>query len=301
MWIGAGLPVIGGIALYYHYLDRVPLTERQRWIATSPEWERSLGDQEYQQLLQQYRQAVLPPNHRASITVQRVGLRIHKAAQTFLQEHLTEEELKTSLVSIQTKPTFTVVRSEHANAFVLPNNHIFVMTGLFQYAQDEDELASVIGHEMAHNLARHVGEKISGNLVIQGLARLSLLADPSGTLMLLFLPAANLFRELPHSRIQELEADQIGMHLAATACYDPAAAQRVFRRMKAAEREQGTPPQFLSTHPSHDSRLTQMEAWLPEANSVWQRDDEGATCRHLREEMAWARQIAAQRAPGRAV
>ena len=170
------------------------------------------------------------------------------------------------------------------------------MTGLFQYARDEDELASVIGHEMAHNLARHVGEKISGNLIVQGLARLSLFVDPSGMLMLLFLPAANLLTELPHSRMQELEADQIGMHLAATACYDPAAAQRVFRRMKAAERDHGSPPQFLSTHPSHDSRLTQMEEWLPAANSVWKRDDEGATCRQLREEMAWARQVASQRA-----
>lgn len=288
--------MFGTAYLYYHFLDRVPLTQRQRWIATSPEWERSMGDHEYKNLMQQFRSNVLPPNHRASITLQRVGLRIHRAAQEFLFENLPEGERKAYLANIQATPTFTVVRSEEANAFVLPNNHIFVMTGLFQFARNEDELASIIGHEMAHNLARHVGEKVSGNLVVQGLARLSLLLDPTGTLMLLFLPAANIFRELPHSRIQELEADRIGMILAAKACYDPAALHRVFSRMKEAEHHHSSPPQVLSTHPSHESRLTQMEKLLPDANRVWRREDEGATCRHLRQEMAWARQVAVQRA-----
>lgn len=172
------------------------------------------------------------------------------------------------------------------------------MTGLFQYARDEDELASVLGHEMAHNLARHVGEKVSGNLIVQILAQLSLLVDPSGTIMMLFLPAANLLRELPHSRIQELEADLIGMHLAAKACYDPAAAKRVFGRMQADSSQNLRAPQFLSTHPSHESRLKKMDEWLPETNRIWERD-EGETCRHMRNDMELARKLASQRAAQR--
>jgi hypothetical protein len=120
--------------------------------------------------------------------------------------------------------TLNLMRSETANAFVLPNNHIFVMTGLFQFARDEDELAAVLGHEMAHNLACLVGEKVWGNAIVRIVANLMLLIDPSGVLFSVFLPTASLLRELlPHSRIQEkeTEADQIGMHLAAQACYDP--------------------------------------------------------------------------------
>jgi predicted Zn-dependent protease len=88
-----------------------------------------------------------------------------------------------------------------ANAFVLPNNHIFVMTGLFQFTRDEDELAAVLGHEMAHNLARHVGENVRGNVIVRIVANLMLLIDPSAVLFSVFLPTASLLRELPHSRI----------------------------------------------------------------------------------------------------
>ena len=96
----------------------------------------NLGDSEHKKLLDQFRGKTLPKDHRASITVNRVGSRIAKAAQTFCDEHNIPNFKATN-------PTFTVVRSDMANAFVLPNNHVFVMTGLFQFAQNEDELAAV--------------------------------------------------------------------------------------------------------------------------------------------------------------
>ena len=136
IWMGAGVPVVATGYFYYRYLDTAPLTNRKRWIATSPEWERQLGDSEYKQLLNQFRGKILPKDHRASITVNRVGSRIAKAANKFCDEHRIENFKSTS-------PTFTVVRSDMANAFVLPNNHVFVMTGLFEFARDEDELAAV--------------------------------------------------------------------------------------------------------------------------------------------------------------
>lgn len=286
-----GIPTAGGLYAYYKYLDEVPLTGRQRWIATSPAWERSLGDQEYKSLLRQYKNQILPKDHRASVTVHRVGKRIHKAAIEFSKQHNLEGNLEAS-----SQPTFTVIRSDMANAFVLPNNHIFVMTGLFKFARTEDELAAVLGHEMAHNISRHIGEKVSGGLVVRLLANLSLLIDPSGVLFSIFIPTVGLLRELPHSRIQEGEADRIGMHLAAIACYDPQAAQRVFLRMKQAESSGAgrQPPEFLSTHPSHDSRVTHMEDWLPETRKLYGREG-GLTCEHIRQEMQDARTLAAQR------
>eukprot|EP00980_Cylindrotheca_fusiformis_P009088 scaffold1965_cov110-Cylindrotheca_fusiformis.AAC.11 len=286
MWALAATPVLGGVYLYFKYLEEVPLTKRKRWIATSAEWEQQLGNQEYQNLKRQFRGKTLPKDHRASTTVHRVGMRIAKAAEDFSKQY----ELGIPLDN----PTFTVVRSEQANAFVLPGNHIFVMTGLFQFAQTEDELAAVLGHEMAHTLARHVGEKISGNAAVQLVARLSLLFDPSGTMFSIILPTAGLLRDLPHSRTQESEADRIGMHLASSACYDPQAAQRVFQRMKDMDKSSAAPPEFLSTHPSHESRIQHMEEWLPETRAIFRRE-EGYACRKMRNEMATARMIAEQR------
>jgi predicted Zn-dependent protease len=213
----------GGIMVYCYYscLNEAPLTKRKRLIATSPEMERKMGDDQYRALLKQFHGSILPSDHRASITVQRVGSRVSAAAAKFASEY--------KIPMSSSPPTYTVVRSDTPNAFVLPNNHIFVLTGLFQYAKDEDELAAVLSHEMAHNLARHAGEKVSSTILIQIMARVLLMIDPSGVLFYLFLPAASLLHELPHSRETEIEADHIGVYLASEACFDPRAAVRVFR------------------------------------------------------------------------
>ncbi|CAJ1954381.1 unnamed protein product [Cylindrotheca closterium] len=289
------LPLVGAGYLYVRYQDEVPLTKRQRWIATSTKWETQMGDQEFAKLKRQYKSEILPKDHRASVTVQRVGSRIAQAALEFSQEYNSIGNNNNTFV----QPTFTVVRSDQANAFVLPGNHIFVFTGLFQYIQTEDELAAVLGHEMAHTLARHVGEKISSNLLVQLLGSLSLLVDPSGSLLSLIIPSASLLREMPNSRTQEFEADRIGMHLASRACFDPRAAQHFFKKMKQ-EEEKGKrsrnsrPPEFMSTHPSHDSRIDSMHGWLQETNPIYNRED-GTVCRKMREDIAQSRRIAAQR------
>ena len=156
IWVGLGGTTALLLTTYYSYLEEVPFTKRRRWIATSAAWEQRLGDGEYQNMVAANRNNILPPSHRASGTVRRVGQRIAAASQTFCQQH--------NLPPLHyTKPyTYTIIRSDTANAFVLPGNHVFVMTGLFKYIKDEDELAAVLGHETAHNLARHAGEKVSG-------------------------------------------------------------------------------------------------------------------------------------------
>jgi predicted Zn-dependent protease len=130
------------------------------------------------------------------------------------------------------------------------------------------------------------------------LARLSLLVDSSGALFTLILPAASVFRELPNSRTQETEADQIGVHIAASACYDPRAAKQVFANMKAGMEGKGgvsTGPEFLSTHPSHDTRISNFDNWLPDAMREF-KSDFGDRCRNVRRDMALARQEAARSA-----
>ena len=282
IWVSAaGTALLGGYC-YYSFLDTVPLTQRSRWIATSPTWENEMGDQEYKKLLRHFQRDILPPYHRASLTVHRVGARIAQAAQEFAIEYNLPESARPF--------TYTIVRSDIANAFVLPGNHVFVMTGLFQYVRNEDDLAAVLGHEVAHTLARHAGERISGSVIMSLLSRLALLVDPSGLLFAISMPTSTILRDLPHSRTQESEADQIGLHLAARACYDPRAAKRVFHAMQNESGKDG-PPEFLSTHPSHKSRISRLDTWEPGAMQVYKRD----RCRVIRQQMEIARQLAIER------
>lgn len=132
---------------------------------------------------------------------------------------------------------------------------------------------------------------MSSTFVVGMIARLSLLFDPSGAFLMLFMPAAEILGELPNSRTQETEADQIGMRLAAEACFDPEALGRVFLRMETAgsDRSDETlawkPPEFLSTHPSDDSRIKHMQKWLPEDKRIFNQE-EGERCRRIRREIA---------------
>jgi predicted Zn-dependent protease len=257
-----------------------------------------MGHDQYRAYLKAYGDDVLPKDHRASITVARVGSRIAAAAQEFTREHNVVNSINASPF------TYTVVRSDDANAFVLPGNHVFVLTGLFKYAHNEDELASILGHETAHNLARHAGERVSSNLIIKLLSHLALIIDPSGLLFSIFVPAEALFFSLPHSREHEVEADEIGLILSSEACYDPHAAKRVFARMKhdadGGDRSVVTPPEFVSTHPGYDTRLSKFDEWMPAAMKRFNRDD-GQRCFAIRQEMKRARLLAAQMHDGREI
>ena len=270
---------------YYCFLDEAPLTKRKRLLATSPAWERRMGDDAARQLIAENKSNILPPDHRASVTVRRVGARIAAAAEKFAAENL-----HTEIANGAGRLNYTVIRSDMANAFVLPNNHVFVLTGMFKYARTEDELAGVIGHEMAHCLARHAGERVSGNLLMNVIARLMLMLDPTGVLYTMFLPAASLLHDLPHSRDAEIEADHIGLYLAAEACYDPRAATNIFARMKNDSSTQGQeiPPEFLSTHPSYETRLSKFDEWMPDAMAKFNADG-GSKCVSVRREMKAAR------------
>lgn len=276
--------MVGSLYLYFRFQDLAPLTERRRWLATSPDYEKRMGDQNYQQLLMQYKSRILPNDHPATRTVKRIGNRIFLVAGKFAEQNGLDTSFDTR------NATFTVIDSEEPNAFVLPGNHVFFMTGMLKYATTEDEIGCILGHEMAHNLARHQGEKMSSSIVINLIAYLSLLVDPSGGFLTIFMPATKLLSDLPNSRHMESEADQIGMHLAAGACYDPAALGRVFHRMDTAGKKgkdkklAGKPPEFLSTHPSDDSRIRDMEKWLQEDKKIltlYNRD----RCRAIRNEL----------------
>jgi len=173
---------------------------------------------------------------------------------------------------------FKVVENDKmVNAFCLPGGKVAVYTGILPLAHDDAGLATVMGHEVAHAIARHGGERLSQQLAVEGLvaaAAIGLAERDSNKATLyagLLGAGATVGILLPYSRLQESEADRLGLIFMAKAGYDPRAAVDFWRRMAEAGRRNGKakPPEFLSTHPADETRIRQIEKLLPEALSYY--------------------------------
>jgi predicted Zn-dependent protease len=164
-----------------------------------------------------------------------------------------------------------LVQSRTLNAFCMPGGKIAFFSGLLTGLQlDDDEVAIIMGHEISHALLEHgrarMSEQVAKQLGISIAAAFFNLSNVSASLLS---QAADLALTLPHSRHQESDADLAGMELAARAGYDPRAALRVWRKMDKVSAG-GQPPQFLSTHPSHASRIRDLEAALPRVLPIYE-------------------------------
>jgi len=226
-----------------------PYTGRSQLMLVSESDEVTSGQLAYRQIL---RDSVSTSDQEALRMVRTVGERIAAAAN---------------------KPDYrwefrVINEPETVNAFCVPGGKVAVYTGIFPIARDEAGLAVVLGHEVAHALLRHAGERMSQAEVLgAGMA----LAGASGInpqiLQALGL-GASVGLILPFSRSQESEADHVGLILMAKAGYDPRVALEVWDRM--ARKEKGAPPAFLSTHPGYETRVQQLRSFMPEALSYYQ-------------------------------
>ena len=167
-----------------------------------------------------------------------------------------------------------VFEDRSPNAFALPGGKIGVHTGLMRLAENEDQLASVIGHEVGHVVAEHSKERVNAQAAtkigsqIAGVA-LGAAGLPAGPEMAALLGAgAQYGLILPFSRNHELEADRLGIEYMARAGYDPNAAVEFWRRMTAATQRQGRPPEWMSTHPSDERRIAQLEELAEQAEAL---------------------------------
>lgn len=167
-----------------------------------------------------------------------------------------------------------VFRDDSANAFALPAGKIGVNTGLLEVARNQDQLAAVIGHEVAHVLSTHHNERLSQQLAVRGsLGVIDALAGGQGTatqqgLMALLGLGAQVGILLPYSRIQEKEADLVGLELMARAGFDPRQTLALWDNM--ARAGGGQPPEFFSTHPAYGTRSRQLEAHMGTALQIYQ-------------------------------
>ena len=172
-----------------------------------------------------------------------------------------------------------------ANAFALPGNKIGVYSGLLKYAQNQDQLAAVMGHEIAHVIAKHGNERVSSQMATQaGLEIASVMLggtqDANNAMILAGLGLGVQFGiTLPFSRSHESEADLIGLDLMAKAGFNPEESVPLWENMSKAG---ASPPEFMSTHPSGSTRIKQLKERIPKANIAYQQavnNGQRATCK----------------------
>jgi metalloendopeptidase OMA1, mitochondrial len=253
----------GSGAVYVYNLEPVPITGRRRFNIVSPETEKSIMEGGYPQMLAELRGQILPAEHPYTRMVANVVERLLPSVKG-----LAGNDWKVHVVD----------DPKQKNAFVMPGGKVFVFTGLLPICQDEEGLATVIGHEIAHNVAHHAAERLSHSVFLLPFVIVaSMLFDVSGSVVHFF---TDLIFSLPNSRTHEAEADHIGLLMMAESCYNPEAAIPFWERMKKAQ--QGAPPEFLSTHPSDYNRIRAITGWLDEAKEKYNQSECGITSGYSR-------------------
>lgn len=244
-----------------------PYTGRSQLLMTSVSQEIQMGAQAYDQVKSDPK---MRPSQdpREVEPVKRVAARIIEAAKRSKYAEMAQ----------QFQWEVTVIKDDKtANAFALPGGKMAVYTGIFPMAKTEAGLAAVMGHEVVHALARHGAERMSqGQVTNAGLQIVGAAAGAAGRGGMLGQAAmaalgvgAQVGVLLPFSRKHESEADYIGILLAAEAGYDPREAIALWERMGRVSGG-GAQAEFMSTHPSHETRISQLKKWMPEALAVYQ-------------------------------
>ena len=239
----------------------VPITGRQQSLMVSDGDVLSLSTQQYQEFM---KTAKLSTNAANTAMVKRVGQNLATAVTNYLNANGMAADVQNF------KWTFNLVENKEANAWCMPGGLICVYEGILPLTQDEPSLAIVLGHEIAHAVARHSAEQMSTQIKQQygmqiGAAVLGGMGVGSSTSSIIQAIAAQgfNFKNLSYSRSHESEADHMGLIFAAMAGYDPQVAVAFWQRMAAASNNQRS--EFLSDHPSDATRIKQIQGWMPEA------------------------------------
>ena len=250
--IPLALFAIYGLYYYASNQEIVPITGRSQLVDMTREQEMSLGLQSYQEILSQSQ--VIQQGNAVNL-IRTIGQKLARAAADVDPGFDWE---------------FNVIQSEQANAFALPGGKTAVYTGLFTVAENMNGLAVVMGHEMAHAIARHGAERMAYQKLVQigSMAASVALGDMDYQTQRAVMGALGVGTQygvlLPFSRDHESEADYMGLLFVARACFDPTEAPRLWERMGEVSKGK-QPAEFMSTHPSHETRIQQFQEWMPEA------------------------------------
>jgi predicted Zn-dependent protease len=202
--------------------------------------------------------------------VKRVGANIQKAVEEYMAQNNWSGHLQGY------DWDFNLIEADVVNAWCMPGGKVAFYTGIMPVCQDEAGVAVVMGHEVAHAIANHGAERMSQGLVQQmgGVALdVALSSKPGETREMFGMAyglAYNFGAMLPFSRLHESEADKMGLIFMAMAGYDPSEAPKFWERMAAASGG-GAPPEFMSTHPSHETRIKDLNDQIPEAMKYYKK------------------------------
>lgn len=251
-------------ALFLQTCGSVPLTGRRQLQLVSDEQVIALSLQQYQEFM---RTAPVIRGTANAEMVTRVGTRVASAVETFLKNNGYESELQKYAWE------FSLVKDNSVNAFAMPGGKIVIFEGLLPVTQSEEALAVVVGHEIAHVVAKHSVERISQQIAAQygGAIAGSILGGSGGGQLgqAVFGLGAQYGVMLPYARKQEYEADELGLAFMALAGYDPRSSIPFWTRM-AQGNQGGRPPEFASTHPTDANRIANLEKIMPRVLQYYQ-------------------------------
>jgi len=258
--------LLSGFLLFAIACATVPITGR-RQMNLYPETEMiATSLTQYDAFL---KESKLSDNKEQAAMVKSCGARISASVEKFMNDNGMSDRIANFVWE------FNLVDDETPNAWCMPGGKVVFYTGILPYTQTETGLAVVMGHEIAHAIARHGNERMSQQMGIQYLGQglaMALNEKPAETQqiwMTAFGVGANVGVVLPFSRSHETEADKMGLIFMAMAGYNPAEAVEFWKRM--GESGGQKPPEFLSTHPADDTRVKDLQAYLPEAMKYYKK------------------------------
>lgn len=242
--------------------SEVPITDRDQLNIVPSSQLLEMSNSQYQSFMQEHQ---VSSNRQWLATVEEVGANIRRAVEDYMREQGNMERVEGY------EWEFNLVESDELNAFAMPGGKVVIYEGIMQMINgDAAELATVMSHEIAHVIAEHGGERMSQQLLTQlgGAAVSTATSGQSALTQEIFMTAYGVGTQvgvlLPYSRTQESEADELGVIFMAKAGYDPKKAIDFWNKMSA-QSGGGSPPEFLSTHPGHQTRIEKIEKLMPKA------------------------------------
>jgi len=250
-----------------HGCATVPVTGRKQLNLVSASEINAMSAQQYQEVI---KKGPLSTNQEQTQMVKRVGARIQKA----VEEYMAQKGASNQLAGFNWE--FNLIQDDKTvNAWCMPGGKVAFYTAILPICKDELGVAVVMGHEVAHAVANHGAERMSQGLLAEfGMSTLGAAMGQNPTVtQQIFMQSVGMGTNvgmLKFSRSHESEADNMGLIFMAMAGYDPSAAPAFWERMATLSGGQ-QPPEFLSTHPSHDTRIKDLQGWIPEAMQYYKK------------------------------
>jgi predicted Zn-dependent protease len=249
------------VAAFFVSCATVPITGRKQLAVVPNSQIIPMSFDNYQQVL---KESKLSTNATQTALIKKVG----KNIQTAVEQYMKDNNLSSELAGYSWE--FNLIESEQVNAWCMPGGKVAFYTGILPICKEEAGIAVVMGHEVAHAIASHGRERMSQGLVQQlgGIALSEAIKTKPQETQALFHTAYAIGTQygamLPYSRLHETEADKLGLIFMAMAGYDPHEAPKLWERMKALSGGASV-PEFMSTHPSNDTRIKELNQYMPEA------------------------------------